>query len=130
MKVIFFAAIAGALLYSSAYSQNIKDVKFINKTGMTVTKVFMSPHQANKWSANLLTAGRIASNDAYQVELPARSPNCSWDFKVYDDRNKEYHIDNVNICQMLSVVATRDGSNIAVMSSSQYESKHPSGKPR
>ena len=127
MKVIFFALIASAILSSSAYPQNVKNLKFINKTGMTVTRVFMSPHNAAKWSGNLLTAGRIASNDAYQVGIPTGTKNCSWDFRVYDDKNKEYLVSNVNICDMSSVVAMKQGPKIEVTSAAQYESKHSSG---
>ena len=94
---------------------------------MTVAKVFMSPHNAAKWSGNLLTAGRIASNDACQVEIPSGNQKCVWDFKVYDDKNKEYCISNVNICDMSSVVAMKQGAKIEVTSATQYENKHSSG---
>jgi len=116
-----------ATIFTAANAQNQKCIKFINKTGLTVSSVFITPHDANKWSRNLLSAGKIENNEAYQILLPRTNTTRYWDIKVFDNKNNAYHINNVDISDMSSAVAIKEGSKITVESAKQYQKDKSTG---
>lgn len=103
MKNILIVLALSFALLSTAYSQDKRDFKITNKTGVTVTKIYASPTGKNSWSSNLITKGKIKNEGTYDIQIPVSGTNCNWDIKYHDSKGRNHIMKNVNLCNQTAL---------------------------
>jgi hypothetical protein len=101
--------IAGLLLifYSffslSAQANTAKKFTLINKSGMTITAVYISPAGANKWSDNLDTYGKVTNKSGFLFDQDVDNTSCNYDIKYTTEDGKDYTMTNVDLCKAAAI---------------------------
>ena len=97
-------------LSNTAYSQDekVQNYKFLNKTGVTVVKLFAKPVNTTDWGENLMTIDMVSNGRAFMIGFPQNPANCSWDIKFRDQNDKDYFMNSVNICGAQTVTLIKD----------------------
>lgn len=103
-QLVFIAAVLTFCIYSS-YSITIADVyKVTNKSGMVVTGVRISPHDANTWGFNLNVTGNVPANSSFEFTQKVDNANCIYDIRYKCEDGKYYYIQDVDLCNSKNII--------------------------
>jgi len=108
MKVIFLAAfmtLAAGLVPSAAPAVQ-DDYGVINKTGMTITHLYLSPTNDAKWGADILEKDVLADGEECGIEFDKDDEECAYDIKITDDKAQDWTVTNVDLCKFTKVTFT------------------------
>src|SRR5450759_4819209 len=79
-------------------SQESQTLVIANKTGETVTTVYVSPAGTNSWGNSINTKDKLLSNETFQFTQMVDNTKCAYDLKFTGDEGKEYMMTNLNLC--------------------------------
>jgi hypothetical protein len=100
-------AFAATLLASSvafapaAHAQAKQDFMLINKTGYTLSELYVSPAKSDDWQKDLLGERTLADGATQRVTFSRSATTCKWDLKVVyedDDSNAVWY--GIDLCEI------------------------------
>jgi hypothetical protein len=108
-KTIFFAMflICSCILYNSAYAQLSNTYTIVNKSGVVVKSVYVSPTGTNNWGGNICTVDMLKTNEGFQYGFDADKDHCSFDIKFTGDDGKDYLMSGVSLCTSSVIILRR-----------------------
>jgi hypothetical protein len=108
MKATFFAALMtlAAGLVSTAAPAVQDDYAVINKTGMTITHLYLSPTKDDKWGDDILEKDVLADGEECGIEFDKDDDECAYDIKIIDSKKQEWTVTNVDLCKYTKVTFT------------------------
>jgi hypothetical protein len=94
------ATIPFALVSAAAFAQGKQDFTLVNRTGYTISEVYVSPTRADSWEEDVM--GRdVLSNGAYvQIRFGKRENICLYDLLIVFDDQEEAEWNKLNLCQV------------------------------
>jgi hypothetical protein len=89
--LISMVAAAAAVLFMPAAGmadENGKqDFTLVNRTGYTISEVYVSPSRANDWQEDVLGDNQLEDGQHVAIHFHRNAHPCHWDLKVvYDDK--------------------------------------------
>lgn len=95
-------AVATAILSASAPSaapQNRKlDFGLINKTGVVITELYVSPSDDDEWGEDVLGRDVLKNGERVDIEFSRKETTCKWDLKMIDEDKDEGVWENLDLC--------------------------------
>ncbi len=100
-------AFAATLLASSvalaptAHAQAKQDFTLVNKTGYTLSELYVSPAKSDDWQKDLLGQRTLADGATQRVTFNRSATTCKWDLKVVyedDDSNAVWY--GIDLCEI------------------------------
>ncbi len=88
------------------------DFALVNKTGMTVTHVYVSPTHEDHWGDDVMEEDVLANNETVDIEFDTKETVCSWDLKVTDSDGDDVEWEELNLCKASKITL-------------KYENKRP-----
>ena len=108
-----FCAIAVIALTSSLSAQNRKlDFTLVNKTGLTIEQVFVSPSDDDEWGEDIMGKDVLKNNESVDITFSRKETTCSWDLKIVDAEEDSIEWTKLNLCTANEITL-------------KYEGKHP-----
>ncbi len=85
-KRLVFSTLSLSLLMSGPLMAGDQDFDLMNKTGYTISEVYVSPSKANEWGEDVLGKREMHDGTKLSMHFPNEAKHCKWDLKVvYDD---------------------------------------------
>jgi hypothetical protein len=107
MKVLL---LAGLLTLTAAITPTappaVQDYGVINKTGMTITQLFLSPTADNEWGDDILGKDVLADGEECGIEFDKDDEECAYDIKIVDGKDVPWTVTNVDLCKYTKVTFT------------------------
>ena len=116
MKNIFLpACLSASLLLSVAPAfAGDQDFTLTNLTGMSLGSMYVSPESDSKSWGNELFGGKVLpSGNEVEIVFSKSNQECKYAIAFKDSGGNEYEIRNVDLCSVVKVKLTKDGSSIA-----------------
>ena len=108
-----FCAFAVIALTSSLSAQNRKlDFTLVNKTGLTIEQVFVSPSDDDEWGEDIMGKDVLKNNESVDITFSRKETTCSWDLKIVDAEEDSIEWTKLNLCTANEITL-------------KYEGKHP-----
>lgn len=96
------------LLVSSASAQGKQDFDLINRTGITITEVYITPHNADDWGDNVFTGDQPLKDGETTTILFSRKEKAKmWDLYVVDKAGNHFEWQNLNLLEISEVTLIR-----------------------
>ena len=89
-----------------------QDFVLVNKTGLTIDKVFVSPANESHWGDDVLGKDRLANNEKLTITFSHKESECMWDMKIVDEEKDDIIWEDLNLCKAKEITL-------------KYEGKHP-----
>ena len=102
MKALFAAS---ALLFAVASPAAASDevLHINNRTGYTISEIYISPTQTNSWEEDVMTDDTLEPNTTVNIDFSRSEDTCKWDLKaVYDDETVAIWR-NINLCEISTI---------------------------
>jgi hypothetical protein len=108
MKVVLLAGmmVLAAGLAPTAAPKFQDDYAVINKTGLTITHLYLSPNKDDKWGDDILEKDVLADGEECGIEFDEDDEECAWDIKVTDSKGAEWTVTNVDLCKYTKITFT------------------------
>ena len=91
------AAMSCFLLVSKAAFAGDQDFTLVNKTGVVLTKVFVSPHDASAWGEDIMGSDVLADDGSVEIKFHRDEQAEDWDLKVVDKDGHEITWENLKL---------------------------------
>ena len=114
-RALVVAGVAAALLASvQVYAaQNRKlDFTLVNKTGLTIDKVFVSPADDDQWGEDVMGKDVLKNNESVEIQFSRSETTCNWDLKIVDAEGDSVEWTKLDLCKANEITL-------------KYEGKHP-----
>jgi len=119
MKKITLVIIAGFVILAaglglSAAQNKILDFKLVNKTEVTIEKIFISPADVNDWEEDVLDVNILEAGETVEVKFSVDETKKLWDLKVEDHEGTAIIWENLDLSKVnVLTLKIVDGKPIA-----------------
>ncbi len=94
-------------------AQNRKlDFSLVNKTGLTIDEVYVSPSDDDEWGEDVMGKDVLKNGESVDIEFSRKETTCLWDLKVVDSEEDSIEWTKLDLCKANEITL-------------KYEGKHP-----
>jgi hypothetical protein len=87
------------------------DFTLVNKTGMVITHVYVSPSDSDEWGEDIMEKDVLGKNESVDIVFSRKESSCNWDLKIIDSDEDEVEWEELNLCKASKITL-------------KYENKH------
>ena len=91
-----------AITGSSAFAGD-QDFTVVNKTGVEIHKLFVSPHSSNDWEEDILGKDTLADGESVDVKFGRSAKAAHWDLKIEDSQGNSLTWENLDLLEISKV---------------------------
>jgi len=108
-----FVILAAGLGLSAAQNK-VLDFKIVNKTGVTIEKIFISPADVNDWEEDVMDVNVLEPGETVEVKFSVDETKKIWDLKVEDHEGTAIIWENLDLSKVnVLTLKIVDGKPIA-----------------
>ncbi|MEK6629314.1 MAG: argininosuccinate lyase [Acidobacteriota bacterium] len=98
-RVALALLVAVVLAGSAAVFAGDQNFTLINKTGLTIDKVYVSPANDNSWGEDVLGRDTLANGEKVDIKFSRKEDECVWDLKIVDEEKDDVVWEDINLCK-------------------------------
>jgi hypothetical protein len=104
MKALVTAsALLLAVSATSALAKGEETLTIENRTGYTITEVYLAPASSDNWEEDILGKDTLDTNTSFDVDMSESADTCKWDLRaVYEDKSAAKWR-NIDLCKISSI---------------------------
>jgi len=93
-------AVAAAGLVFAAGQNPVLDFKLVNKTGVDVYAVYISPSEVNDWEEDILDVDVLEDGESVDIEFHPKETAKLWDLMVQDEDETAIVWENLDLSKV------------------------------
>jgi hypothetical protein len=91
-----------------------QDFTLVNRTGVEIDKVFISPHDSDDWQKDILGQDTLPSGQSVEIKFHRNEKATMWDLRIEDKQGNAIEWENLNLLEISKVtVRYKDGKGTA-----------------
>ncbi len=87
----------------------LQNFTLINKTGVVIHSVFISPNDSENWEEDILGQDVLGDGEECEVKFSPLENICLWDLKISDSDGNEIMWQDIDLCKWLKITLHWDG---------------------
>ncbi len=80
-----------------------REFQLVNRTGLTIDEVYLSPANANVWGDDVLGVDVVPNSGRVAITWSRPESACEWDLKIVDDDDAEVVWTRLDLCKASEV---------------------------
>lgn len=101
--MLFAAAIFFAVALVPAAMAGDQDFTVLNKTGIEIHELYVTPHDSNDWEDDILGEDTLANGAEVDIKFSRKEKAKLWDLKVVDADGSEVTWENLDLLEISKV---------------------------
>ena len=101
--LVVVALLAVVLATAAVGAKGAQDFTLINKTGVEIHAVYVSPHDADDWEENILEEDTLPAGESIDVSFDRSETAKMWDLRVEDKDGNSIEWENLNLLEISEV---------------------------
>lgn len=97
MKLAWAFVLALVLCPAAAMAAGDQDFTLVNGTGIVIDKVFVSPHDQDKWGDDVLGRDVLGDNEACEIKFHRDEEAADWDLKIVDREGNQIEWEGLHL---------------------------------
>jgi hypothetical protein len=85
-----------------------QDFTLVNKTGVEIDKVFISPHDADDWEEDILGRDTLPDGQSVDVKFSRNEKAAMWDLRIEDSAGNAIEWESLNLLEISKVTLLYD----------------------
>ena len=91
-----------------------QDFTLVNRTGVEIDKVFISPHDADDWEEDILGQDTLPDGQTVDVKFDREETSAKWDVRIEDKQGNAIEWENLDLLKISKVTLHyKDGKGTA-----------------
>ena len=108
-SLVFFVTVAALALTSMvAQAKGPQDFTLVNKTGVEIHGVFVSPHSSDSWEEDILGKDTLANGESLDIKFHRSETAKMWDLKITDSKGNAITWQNFNLLEIEEITLHYD----------------------
>ena len=105
VKVAAAVATLSLILASTAFAfqGGKQDFTLVNKTGIEIHEVYVSPHTTDNWEEDVLGTDTLPSGKSVAIKFSPKEKAKLWDLKVVDGKGNSIEWTSLNLLEISEV---------------------------
>ncbi len=105
MKKFLSLCTSGLLLLASAGAANAADQDFtvVNKTGVEINALYVSPADKNDWGEDILGRDTLPAGESVEIEFDPEEEAAKWDLRVEDKQGNSIEWTDLDLTEISKV---------------------------
>ena len=95
---IALVVLATSLSTPIVAQQSKLDFTLLNRTGLTIQELYVSPDESDDWEEDVLGRDVLKHNDSVDITFSRTEKSCDWDLKIKDEDGDEIEWDSLDLC--------------------------------
>lgn len=91
-----------------AWAAGKQDFDLVNKTGLTIDKVFVSPHDGDDWEEDVLGQDTLGNGQKVHIRFHRATKTCKWDVKVVFSDGEDAEWEDFDLCEASRIIIKYD----------------------
>lgn len=88
-----------------------QDFTLINKTGIEIKELFISPHQSNEWEKVLPEEQSLPDGEKFEVVFEERKETY-WDLMIINQDGHKFFWNKINLKEITRIILYYDGKKV------------------
>jgi hypothetical protein len=109
-RLFWGLCIAVVLASSVAAFSGDQDFTLINKTGLTIDELYLSPTGDDKWGEDVLDVDTLADGAKVEISFSRAEAECMWDMKIVDADGDDVVWQKINLCKASEITLFYKGN--------------------
>jgi hypothetical protein len=98
-RVLLGLCLAVALAASAAAARGDQDFTLVNKTGLTISEVYLSPSNDNEWGEDVMGVDVLKNGEKVDIKFSHKESECKWDLKIVDEDDDDVIWEDIDLCK-------------------------------
>ncbi len=81
-----------------------QDFTLVNKTGVEIHGVFVSPHSADEWEEDILGKDTLPDGESVEISFSPKEKADQWDLKVTDSDDNSIIWESLTLTEITDVI--------------------------
>ena len=103
------ALVAVAAVSATAAQRRNLDFTLVNKTGVDIIEVYLSPTSDNEWGEDVMGKDILESGQKVDITFSSAETECNWDLKVVDEDDDDIIWTKLNLCTANEITLMYEG---------------------
>lgn len=96
-------SMATLLAVPSALAEGKQNFTLKNKTGYTISEVYVSPAKSSSWEEDVLGRDQLADGESVDITFSRSEKSCKWDVKVVYDDEESAEWEGFDLCTVSTI---------------------------
>jgi hypothetical protein len=92
----------------SSAAQGAQDFTLLNKTGVEIDKVFISPHDVNDWEEDILGQDTLPDGNSVDIKFHRSEKAAMWDLRIEDKAGTAIEWESLNLLEINKITLHYD----------------------
>lgn len=88
----------------SLLAQGKQDFTIVNKTGVIINELHITPSDADEWGEDVLGKDALDINEEWDIEFDSKEDVCLWDLRIADSDGNAIEWEKIDLCKAVKVV--------------------------
>lgn len=103
LLVVLFVFGALAIAATEASAQAAQDFLLVNKTGVEINALYITPHNADDWGEDILGVGTLPNNNESDISFSRAEKAKLWDLRIEDADGEFIEWESLNLLTISKV---------------------------
>ena len=112
IKPLIAAALAlvavASVTVTAAQRRNL-DFMLVNKTGLDINEVYLSPTSDSEWGEDVMGKDILANGEKVDITFSSAETECNWDLKIVDEDDDDIIWTKLNLCTANEITLLYEG---------------------
>ena len=86
-----------------------QDFVLVNKTGLTIEELYISPANDNEWGEDVLGVDVLKTGQKVTIKFSHKETECMWDLKIVDEDGDDIVWQDINLCKASEITLKYEG---------------------
>ena len=109
MVACVLALAAAVSTSASAPKRPDLDFKLVNKTGLTIEEVYVTPSDHDEWGEDIMGKDVLKNGESVDITFSRKETGCNWDLKIVDSDKDEIEWEGFNLCKAEEITLKYEG---------------------
>jgi hypothetical protein len=83
---------------SPAFAQRNLDFTLLNRTGLTINELYVSPSKSDDWEEDVLGRDVLKHGETVDITFARNETSCTWDLKIVDSDGDSVSWSSIDLC--------------------------------
>jgi hypothetical protein len=98
-KIAIALCVFAVSLSTPVVAQQSKlDFTLLNRTGLTIQELYVSPDESEDWEEDVLGRDVLKHSESVDITFSRTEKSCDWDLKIKDEDGDEIEWDSLDLC--------------------------------
>lgn len=102
-KALLGLSLTAIIATPAAWAEGKQNFTLKNRTGYTISEVYVSPSKASSWEEDVLGRDEMPDGEAFDITFSRSEKSCNWDLKVVYDDGTPAEWSGFNLCEVSTI---------------------------